>query len=38
VFDDPHGDHDWGIRALIDLPASDQAGEPVVVVTDVGPF
>jgi superfamily II DNA/RNA helicase len=38
VFDDPPGDHDWAIRALIDLPASDEAGEPVVTVTDVGPF
>jgi hypothetical protein len=38
VFDDPQGDHDWGIRVSIDLAASDQAGEPVVTVTAVGPF
>jgi superfamily II RNA helicase len=38
VFDDPAGDRDWGIRAEIDLAASDEAGEPVVTVTDVGPL
>jgi hypothetical protein len=38
VFDDPDGDHDWGISADIDLAASDEAGEPVVTVTDVGPL
>jgi hypothetical protein len=38
VFDDPDGDHDWGISAAIDLAASDEAGEPVVSVSDVGPF
>ena len=38
VFDDPERDHDWGISATIDLAASDAAGEPVVAVTDVGPF
>ncbi|MCW2595325.1 MAG: hypothetical protein JWP39_1213 [Jatrophihabitans sp.] len=38
VFDDPDGDHDWGISADIDLTASDEAGEPVVSVTDVGSF
>src|SRR5690606_33169542 len=27
IFDDPDGDHDWGIRAEIDLAASDEAGE-----------
>ena len=37
VFDDPDGDHDWAISASIDLAASDEAGEPVVVVTAVGP-
>ena len=30
VFDDPEGDHDWGITAEVDLAASDEAGEPVV--------
>jgi hypothetical protein len=38
VFDDPDGDHDWGIRADVDLAASDEAGEAVVRVTDVGPL
>jgi hypothetical protein len=38
VFDDPAGDHDWGISAEVSLPDSDATGEPVVTVTDVGPF
>jgi hypothetical protein len=38
VFDDPAGDRDWGITAVIDLAASDAEGAPVVSVTDVGPF
>ncbi|WP_373298245.1 DEAD/DEAH box helicase [Nakamurella endophytica] len=38
VFDDPAGDHDWGVSAEVDLAASDEAGEPVLVLTDVGPF
>ncbi len=36
IFDDPAGDHDWGISATIDLAASDEAGVAVVHVTDVG--
>jgi hypothetical protein len=36
IFDDPAGDHDWGISAQIDLPASDEAGAAVVRVTEVG--
>jgi superfamily II RNA helicase len=36
IFDDPDGDHDWGIGAEVDLAASDEAGEAVVRVTDVG--
>jgi superfamily II RNA helicase len=36
IFDDPAGDHDWGISAVIDLAASDEAGEAAVEVTDVG--
>jgi hypothetical protein len=36
IFDDPAGDHDWGISAEVDLTASDEAGEAVVRVTDVG--
>jgi hypothetical protein len=35
VFDDPAGDHDWGISAVVDLAASDEAGEAVVAVTSV---
>ena len=38
VFDDPDGDRDWAIRAEVDLDASDELGEPVVRVTDVGPL
>ena len=37
VFEDPDGDHDWGIDATVDLAASDEAGAAVVVVTAVGP-
>ena len=37
IFDDPEGDHDWGIRAEVDLGASDEAGEAVLRVVDVGP-
>jgi hypothetical protein len=37
VFDDPDGDHDWGISAVVDLAASDDTGEPVLAVTEVGP-
>jgi superfamily II RNA helicase len=36
IIDDPAGDHDWGISAVIDLAASDEAGEAVLRVTDVG--
>ncbi|HEX7187491.1 MAG TPA: DUF3516 domain-containing protein, partial [Actinomycetes bacterium] len=35
VFDDPAGDHDWGISAEVDLAASDDAGEAVLRVTTV---
>ena len=24
IFDDPAGDHDWGISAVVDLDASDE--------------
>jgi hypothetical protein len=30
---DPAGDHDWVIEATVDLDASDEAGEPVVLTT-----
>lgn len=35
IFDDPAGDHDWGISAEVDLAASDEAGAAVVRVTRV---
>jgi len=37
IFDDPAGDHDWGISALVDLPASDEEGTAVIHVSAVGP-
>jgi superfamily II RNA helicase len=36
IFDDPAGDHDWGLSARVDLAASDEAGEAVLAVTGVG--
>jgi superfamily II RNA helicase len=36
IFDDPAGDHDWGISAEVDLAASDEAGTAVIRITDVG--
>jgi len=36
ILDDPAGDHDWGISALVDLDASDEAGAAVLRITDVG--
>jgi hypothetical protein len=35
IFDDPAGDHDWGISAEVDLRASDEAGTAVLRVTEV---
>jgi len=35
IIADPAGDHDWGISAVVDLAASDEAGEAVVTVTGV---
>jgi hypothetical protein len=35
IFDDPAGDHDWGVSADVDLAASDEAGGAVVTVTAV---
>jgi superfamily II RNA helicase len=37
VFEDPEGDHDWGIDATIDLAESDEAGTAAITVTAVGP-
>src|ERR1017187_6175973 len=36
IFDDPAGDNDWGISAVVDLAASDEAGTAVLRITDVG--
>ncbi len=38
VLDDPDGDHDWALVAEVDLDASDEVGEPVVHLLDVGPL
>ncbi|VXB48699.1 Ski2-like helicase [Microbacterium sp. 8M] len=35
ILDDPAGDHDWRISAMVDLDASDETGEAVVTVTGV---
>lgn len=35
IFDDPVGDHDWGISAEVDLAASDEQGFAVIRVTGV---
>ncbi|MDJ0323001.1 DUF3516 domain-containing protein [Cryobacterium sp. PH31-AA6] len=35
IFDDPAGDHDWGISATVDLAASDELGAAVLKVTAV---
>jgi hypothetical protein len=36
ILDDPAGDHDFGIGAVVDLAASDEAGTAVVRITSVG--
>jgi hypothetical protein len=36
IFDDPAAHHDWGISAVVDLDASDEAGSAVLRITDVG--
>ncbi len=36
IFDDPAGDHDFGLSAIVDLAASDEQGVAVIRVTDVG--
>ena len=38
VLLDPEGDRDWAITGVVDLAASEAAGEPVVRVERVGPF
>ena len=34
IIDDPEGNHDWSIAAEVDLDASDEAGELVLVTRD----
>ncbi len=36
ILDDPEGDHDWRMFAEVDLLASDELGELVLRVTDLG--
>ncbi|GEK16577.1 DEAD/DEAH box helicase [Cellulomonas persica] len=38
LLDDPEGDHDWRIDAVVDLPASDELSEVVLRVVAVGPL
>ena len=38
VLADPDGDHDWALKAVIDLEASDVEGEAVVRVTAMAPL
>ncbi len=35
TIDDPEGNHDWRIRGVVDLAASEEAGTAVVRVTEV---
>ena len=37
ILDDPEGNHDWSITAVVDLTASDAEGTAVVHITAVGP-
>jgi hypothetical protein len=37
LLDDPEGDHDWRITAELDLAATDEQAEPVLVVTGLAP-
>lgn len=36
IFDDPEGDHDWGIGAEVDLAECDELGTVALRVTEVG--
>lgn len=38
TFSDPEDNHDFGIRARVDLAASDEAGAPVILIDSVGAF
>ena len=37
ILEDPDGDRDWRITAELDLAATDEAGELVLVTTGFGP-
>ncbi|WP_167202591.1 DEAD/DEAH box helicase [Actinomyces respiraculi] len=37
VIEDPEGDHDWRLTALVDLEASDEAEHAVIRLLSVGP-
>lgn len=36
IFDDPEGNHDWGITAEVDLAECDELGQAVLRIKDVG--
>ncbi|AYY12453.1 DUF3516 domain-containing protein [Actinobacteria bacterium YIM 96077] len=36
ILEDPAGDHDWRISATVDFDASNEAGHPVIEITDAG--
>lgn len=36
IFDDPEGNHDWGITAEVDLAECDELGTAALRITDVG--
>ncbi|HEX2247236.1 MAG TPA: DUF3516 domain-containing protein [Arthrobacter sp.] len=38
IFDDPAGDHDWGINAVVNLAESNALGTAAVRITAVGPL
>jgi hypothetical protein len=38
ILDDPEGHRDWRITAELDVAATDEAGELVLVVTGLGPL
>ena len=38
VLKDPDGDHDWALSATLDLAASEESGEAVVLVTGLAPL
>ena len=37
LLDDPDGDHDWRLTALVNLDECDAADEAVIHLLDVGP-